>query len=163
MENTLKKFILIFGLALFFFFFVMRPTPAKAGTFWISFGSTPVFYSTAYPHLYFGSPYLYGYYYNPFRVSYPRFYSSFSWAKMKKDTERAIQLTEIKKQEYFARKEAEEKQNQQIESREIKKEDLEYSDPKENEIEFEIKSPNEEIRPLETTIFDDGAVAINYY
>ena len=68
----------------------------------------------------------------------------------------AIQLTEIKKQEYFAQKEHEQYLNQKIELREIKNDDS-----KENDI--EIKSPNEEVHPLETTITGNGTVAINYY
>lgn len=157
--------MLVFGLFLFFFFLVMRPTPAKAGTFWISFGSNPFYRSVGYPRFYFGSPYYfraYSYYrYNPLSGPRSMFHTPFSWSKMKRNTEMAIQLTEIKKQKYFARKEAEQKENQKNESREMKKEDYKSDDS--NDIEIEIKSPDDEVHPLESTIFDDGAVAINYY
>lgn len=143
----------------------MRPAPAKAGTFWISFGSNPFYYSMGYPRLYFVSPYYfraYSYYrYNPLSGPRSLFRTPFSWSKMKRDTEMAIQLTEIKKQEYFTRKEAEQKENQKDESRKSKREDDQSDDS--NDIEIEIKSPNDEVHPLESSVFDDGAVAINYY
>lgn len=73
----------------------------------------------------------------------------------------AIQLTEIKKQQYFAHQEEEQKLNQKVDAREIKIRDLKEDDSIENNI--EIESPDEEVHPLETTLLDDGAVAINYY
>lgn len=165
MKDAFKKFMLVFGLFLFFFFIVMRPAPAKAGTFWVSFGTNPFYYGTYSPRLYFSSPYYfhaYSFYrHNPLSGPRSLFHTPFSWSKMKRDTEIAIQLTEIKKQEYFARKEAEQKQNQKNESREMKKEDYKSDDSK--DIEIEIKSPDDEVHPLESTVLDDGAVAINYY
>lgn len=165
MRQMITKMLVTICFLTIFFGLLGTPQTAKAGNLWFSFGYSPyaLIWSSSYQSMLMNR-YIYRGYNFPtmgyHRFFHPTVFPRMNYYKIKKDTQTALYLSELKQKEYFALNDATPKTRiNPIEP----KTKIEFEKDLPNDIDIQIESPNQEFKPIDTKILQNGTVAINYY